>query len=163
MDRYAGDSLYPPLSLFLDKWSFEKLPAIHGKIAWSMFQAHIHRCSPCHSAPLRVFREQTESRGALGPAAAQAFTSSRACTKPPRSGWGVERTHRRNGACLGILHPLLVASGAGIWIQTIMFNSYQYIMNSSKHFFKPIFMLAPMAFCGSYLQYFRYELHVSAF
>jgi len=43
----------------------------------------MHRCSLCHSAPLWVFRERIESRGVLGPAMAQDFISSGACTKSP--------------------------------------------------------------------------------
>lgn len=55
-ERCAWDSLYPQLSLLLDKWVLEKLPAIHVLIAWLIFQGHMHQCSPCHSAPLWVFQ-----------------------------------------------------------------------------------------------------------
>jgi len=81
-ERYARDSLYSQLSLFLDKWVLEKPPTIHELITWLMFLVHVHRCSLCHFAPLWVFREQTEIRGVLGLTTAQAFTSSKACTKP---------------------------------------------------------------------------------
>lgn len=41
----------------------------------------MHRCSLCHSAPMWVFREQIGTRGVLGPATAQAFSSFGASTK----------------------------------------------------------------------------------
>ena len=46
-----------------------------------MFQGDRQRCSLGHSAPLWVFREEIETRGVLGLAMAQAFTSFGACTK----------------------------------------------------------------------------------
>jgi len=46
----------------------EKPPTIHVLITWSVFQAHMHRCSLCQSAPLWVFREQIDTRGVLVPA-----------------------------------------------------------------------------------------------
>lgn len=71
----------------------------------------------------------------------------------PSSGWMAADAQGNKPAGVTVLffvrlHQLLesVASWAGIWIQTIVFNSYQYIMNSSKHYFNSFIFWPPWHF-----------------